>query len=177
MASKRAADDDTWVTQWDVNNNRGAYCTTVSHTNTERRSPGLRFPLEQALSPPLRVGAEMVGQLTTNLLHRSQRVALLSNIQRDTLTQTINSVTDRPKCYQRYQKCAYNDQIRLKSFTVMLIYQSNKLVRVRINVTFIRLPQGKQLMCVRLWNLADCYSVSNKELIKQVIWWRILLAR
>lgn len=86
MASKRAADDDTWVTHWDVNNNRGTYCTTVSHTNTERHSPGLRFPLEQALSPPLRVGAEMVGQLTTNLLHRSQRVALLSNTQRDTCT-------------------------------------------------------------------------------------------
>lgn len=53
-----------------------------AHTVTNTHSPGLRFPLEQALSPPLRVGAEMVGQLTTNLLHCPKRVALLLDTHR-----------------------------------------------------------------------------------------------
>lgn len=54
-----------------------------THTSSHTHSPGLRFPLEQALSPPLRVWTEMVGQLTTNLLHRPERIALLSDKRRE----------------------------------------------------------------------------------------------
>lgn len=49
----------------------------ITNTHTHIHSPGLRFSLEQALSPPLWVGTEVIRQLSTNLLHRSERVALL----------------------------------------------------------------------------------------------------
>ncbi|KAF3847180.1 hypothetical protein F7725_020208, partial [Dissostichus mawsoni] len=88
-------------------------CTQTLHVPSSQRNTGqiqrpagqrgrLRFPLEQTMSPPLRVGAEMVGQLTTNLLHRPERVALLWTC-RDTkyqhsYNQSINQKNARVEC-------------------------------------------------------------------------------
>lgn len=66
-----------WIFPWQQMMTHWWHTEMITTTHTHRHSPGLRFPLEQALSPPLRVGAEMVGQLTTNLLHCPERVALL----------------------------------------------------------------------------------------------------
>lgn len=59
-----------------------------ARTHARTHSPGLRLPLQQALSPPLRVGTEVIRQLTTNLLHRTERVALL--FATDTQPQNIS---------------------------------------------------------------------------------------
>lgn len=75
MASKGAADDETLVHTEPSTTRTAHILSLITH------SPGLGLPLEQALSPPLRVRAEMVGQLATNLLHGSERVGLLSNTQ------------------------------------------------------------------------------------------------
>lgn len=64
----------------------------ISDWNVNTHSPGLRFPLEQALSPPPGVGAEVVGQLTTNLLHRPERVSLLLNTTDGNTTIGSNTV-------------------------------------------------------------------------------------
>lgn len=46
-------------------------------------SPGLRLPLHDALASPLRVGAEVVGELPAELLHGPEGVPFLQRQGRD----------------------------------------------------------------------------------------------
>lgn len=60
-----------------------SWCNLILLNASVRSSPGLGFSLQEALPPPTRVRTQVVRQLTTHLLHGTQRLSLLYKRDRE----------------------------------------------------------------------------------------------